>query len=412
MGIQRASAEITVALSYGKLQDILDQLVASANEQDASIRLLREDAVKSGQREAAHGAAIAEMKAQVADAATRAAQAQQAAERSAAVAAAQVEVAAAQAQHAQQQLAEQLDQRVGPLQQRLRGAEGKQLEMERSLAAAQGALAEQGAQLRRLREALGVSHGDVSEELQEELAREAPTSLAQRLSGLEAKVTALSSLEPSVSGLRAAADEATAVLGHHEEELKRLSEAAQVTGDSGLEAAGGAGGQSIAEEGVAEAPRSRRPSGALDDRLAESLARDMQRTSEELRRQADETGAVGQRLDSELARIRADLAELAKCLHDLLDRGASATAKCLSCHTSRKQFEHPLVTGSDGKVYPRNPGSHTAPPLGRGFAGSDKLCGDAYAAGSPASSARRARQRPKSAVGPRRISHSATDGML
>jgi len=64
----------------------------------------------------------------------------------------------------------------------------------------------------------------------------------------------------------------------------------------------------------------------------------------------------------DVSRLGSSLDEIRSRLRSLLDKGASATARCLSCREVRTQNELNMIIGTDGKTYRRRPSTPTARP--------------------------------------------------
>lgn len=399
MGVKRVSMEnlLTCSVSFVKLQDLLEQLISSTNNQDTAIKFLQDTAARNEERLRGQDSAMVDLRKQQMEMMQRTEQA-----------VALHEEASGRSQQLELQLGElgerllASEQRFGPLERRVAGAEAKQVEAGKYLEVAHATLTAQSAHVERLREAMGdtTPHpelqgaGAVAGGAAGELAPPAQTprgTLLERLAELEAKIDGLSLLEPSVSSLKEVAEQTSTKLEHHTEQLRQLVPE--------VEASQAGGGR-------------QHPLGAgLDDRVVAALASDLQRLDAGQHSITEHTKTFSRKFEEELSATKVNVAELAACLKEILDRGASATSKCLSCHSDRKQIETPVLMGMDGKVYRPTSGRSGAVTPVEKLSGSDKLTS---AVGPPAVFSRSTRVRPKSASASRRhhLRHSASDGTL
>lgn len=326
---------VTCSVSFFHLRDVLAKLVASANDHDAVIQRLRNDAARTEERLLGQETTVLELQTQVISATTHA-------ERAKVAVTTDVSAELQRLEGLWRARLEEVDRRTGELEGKHGGLSARHAAVERSLEAVRGMQGAHGCQLTLLQKALdstdapNAARGAVT---RGQLPAHRPSgTLGERLAALEARLGALGSLQAEVESLKDGAREAGGRLEDHEEQLRRLSDAGQ-----------GQGGGHWWRGRPEDSPPLEAPAA-------------------ETQRLAAEMSALNAKLETEVAAMRTEVGELATMLREVLERGASATARCLCCQSDRKQIETPVLLGSDGKVYHRGASAAAGKMTGDGTA--------------------------------------------
>jgi chromosome segregation ATPase len=336
VNLKGRDVDLADLFGYSKLQDVLETLIKSANDQDESAKAL-------------HDSVLKKLTAQ--DAVVK--QVQQECKESADI------VKKAKAEQ------DQLAARVGKLEQKMVNAEA-------SLVSYQGDLGQMKAQLQVLstdvngcQGLLGVHEARLKDlesdsskaklnDLEQALA-DRTSALGERLSRVEDRTgraeTQLAdhakqhgSHVEQITALSALADQVRADLaagiGSVDERLKVLEADFPALKASVEDSAGGV--TSCREE---------------LKKTAEALAR-LEAQLKELRNQSQQDGVMRKAIEALTDKEAADVKRLEHQVQALMgkmtqfeDKGASGTARCLSCYSRRAQLTNSIVIGSDGKTY-------------------------------------------------------------
>mmetsp|Transcript_77193 Transcript_77193/g.200886 ORF Transcript_77193/g.200886 Transcript_77193/m.200886 type:complete len:431 (-) Transcript_77193:285-1577(-) len=377
MGVQPVPLDdlLGFSLSYSKLQDLLKQLITNANEQDAAIQSLRDDATKSGQdleqRLANQDASIAQLKTQVSDATSTIDQA--------------LSEAASQAQQGAQleeRLASRLQplekelQRLGPLEQRLHVVESKSEDVEKSIGDVEKSIeATRAAQVTLVDAAKAMAeetHSLGARAEHTEKALDALTSQFQRqasataqLAEMQAKLSVVDKLQQTAESLTANVDGMSKALVSAEQRLgsqeERLDGVAQELCFDELRA--------LCNEARAESGRIGELCGDLDKKVAgccddltkqqAEYSKDLQRLDEGIRAAKADSGSraliesLSKKINTDLSSVKGKLDGVSGQLDEFMTKGSAAVARCLCCYTKTSAKQPQFLVGTDGKSYMR-----------------------------------------------------------
>eukprot|EP00927_Polykrikos_kofoidii_P068173 TRINITY_DN63546_c0_g1_i1.p1 TRINITY_DN63546_c0_g1~~TRINITY_DN63546_c0_g1_i1.p1 ORF type:complete len:423 (+),score=91.46 TRINITY_DN63546_c0_g1_i1:317-1585(+) len=350
-------------IGYSKLQDVLDKIIAALNAQDETIASLRNEVEGATTRLDAQDKVVQQVRFDCQDTNEKVKESFK---------------AHAVIEQKSSELSKSFQSSVPALQKKM-----SEVEAQIKKAANTDDIK---AQLKALTEGLeGVDQRSAGLEARAKKI-ESDKSAEERASQIEASVDKMRlALDQSIFGLSARVDkvcddmtEAEKTLLTHQEEFNTAAESRKDMGAS-LEQVKTASADNAASIGN------------LNDRAStlEGLERELQSGIEELRRtlerlaEKEELMKVGQdvqRIDrgirelkskdqgdlrglfdalaskeaSDVQRITKELNVLQSRLGSFLDKGASATARCLSCFDRRVQLHNTIVVGSDGKTYLKN----------------------------------------------------------
>lgn len=370
-------------ITFSKLQDLLKQLIANANDQEAAIKLLTDESAKQQEslelRLAAQDAVVAQVKAQAEGSAAKLDEA-----------VSKVEASQAGLANIDERLDECLEKRLKPVEQRLTplerrvsDLEAKEPEVSKSLEALETALAGLGKTASALEARADKAEGQIAAQAKE--ASKAQASAKERLAELEDTVGSLVKLEEiteglanSLDSLKESVDQVDSRTRAQEEQLTKLPPGL----DDALQDLETFKAQCTEAKAASEAA-----SEALDKRLSEldakvksdieGLAKKESADAAAIKRLEDAVRAVqansnlrgmiealAAKMESDMGPLRRQLNELTARLNAFLDKGASATANCLCCGGTRATKHNKFMTGTDGKTYFRSANGDTV-NLGR-----------------------------------------------
>eukprot|EP00928_Gymnodinium_smaydae_P038274 TRINITY_DN26429_c0_g1_i1.p1 TRINITY_DN26429_c0_g1~~TRINITY_DN26429_c0_g1_i1.p1 ORF type:complete len:395 (-),score=117.33 TRINITY_DN26429_c0_g1_i1:67-1251(-) len=329
-----------------KLQDVLEAIIGRLDEQGETIKELRDGADATEKKLTEHDAIVAQVKTDCADAVST-------------VKGLQKEVA-----ETEEKTRNQLEARAVPLEVKLR-------ELEATVKANTGVeelrqnLQKQTAALQECQKALAAL-----EKATEETAKQDEAKRRK----LERAIEEVSdSCNGRLEEMEESAKAAAAKMAAQEQRLAEASETSQQALAQGTEARAAA---NEAAEGATSALERATALDALSKQLSDDL-QELRLAIEKDEKMKGFADALG-RLDASLKDLRskdqgaalrslidalsdkeaADVMRLTKEINNLinklsgfLDKGASATARCLSCFDRRSQMHNTIVVGSDGKTY-------------------------------------------------------------
>jgi len=339
-------------LGYARLQVVLAQIIAAIGDQDAIIQGLSTDVDERekdmAQRAASQDAALAQMRAEVQNATGR------------------LEGVFTGIQG--------IEGRLRPLEQRSQDFEAAKVALEKRQAELQNqhenqqrVAEEEGKRLAKAAAETG-SRLD-SHQVHLDGLDQANNAQGKRAADLEAKFGKLEEgMSGNVANTAKQLDAAEARAHSQAEQLFSMQDAMQALKSSlhavkeDCEAHKGFGEQLAAlEEKTAEARRDAEAKEAARDAAAQDLhqnMRDMQaKTQAQAASQRSDAGlraqleALAKKELNNSTRLNGELDAIKSQLEEFQDKGASGTARCLSCYSRRQQRENRFEVGTDGKCY-------------------------------------------------------------